>query len=178
MLSRMQNLGWALVVHTCNISWSGRRDQEDRSSKLAWENSSCDPISKTSITKNWVDGVSQGDSPEFKPQYCKKEKECTVQDFQFPFWSREYTIACLLHFLLLLVTFTCNRQLFCIPHVKNAFLLLLFILWYRGMNSGPSPWAIPPVLFLWKFFQDRVSWTICPGLTLNCNPPDLCLLSS
>jgi hypothetical protein len=27
-------------------------------------------------------------------------------------------------------------------------------------------------------FQDRVSQTICFGLTLNCNPPDLSLLSS
>jgi hypothetical protein len=31
------------------------------------------------------------------------------------------------------------------------------------LNSGPSPWATPPVLFLWKVFWDRVSWTICPG---------------
>jgi hypothetical protein len=27
-------------------------------------------------------------------------------------------------------------------------------------------------------FQDRVSQTICLGLASNCNPPDLCLLSS
>jgi hypothetical protein len=27
-------------------------------------------------------------------------------------------------------------------------------------------------------FWDRVSRTICPGLALNRNPPDLCLLSS
>jgi hypothetical protein len=28
------------------------------------------------------------------------------------------------------------------------------------------------------FFQDRVSGTICPGLPLNCDPPDLCPLSN
>jgi hypothetical protein len=27
-------------------------------------------------------------------------------------------------------------------------------------------------------FQDRVSWTICPGLALNCDLSDLCLPSS
>jgi hypothetical protein len=31
------------------------------------------------------------------------------------------------------------------------------------LNSGPSPRATPPVLFLWKVFQDRVSQSICPG---------------
>jgi hypothetical protein len=28
---------WALVAHTCNPIYSGGRDQEDRSSKPAWE---------------------------------------------------------------------------------------------------------------------------------------------
>jgi hypothetical protein len=42
-------------------------------------------------------------------------------------------------------------------------LLLLFILQYWGLNSGPSPWATPPALFLWRAFWDRVSRTICPG---------------
>jgi hypothetical protein len=37
---------WALVVHTCNPSYSGGRDQEDHSSKPAQANSSWDPISK------------------------------------------------------------------------------------------------------------------------------------
>jgi hypothetical protein len=36
-------------------------------------------------------------------------------------------------------------------------------LWYWGLNSGPSPWATPPVLFLWRVFRDRVSQTICLG---------------
>jgi hypothetical protein len=34
---------------------------------------------------------------------------------------------------------------------------------YWGLNSGPAPWATPPVLFRDGFFQDRVSWTICPS---------------
>jgi hypothetical protein len=37
---------WALVTHSCHPSYSGGRDQEDHSSKLAWANSSHDPILK------------------------------------------------------------------------------------------------------------------------------------
>jgi hypothetical protein len=36
-------------------------------------------------------------------------------------------------------------------------------LWYWGLNSGPSPWATPPALFLWRVFRDRVLQTICSG---------------
>jgi hypothetical protein len=39
-----------LVVHTCNHSYSGGRDQEDRGSKPTQANSS-DPISKKLIAK-------------------------------------------------------------------------------------------------------------------------------
>jgi hypothetical protein len=35
--------GWAPVAHTHNPSYSGGRDQEDRGSKPAWENSSARP---------------------------------------------------------------------------------------------------------------------------------------
>jgi hypothetical protein len=34
---------------------------------------------------------------------------------------------------------------------------------YWGLNSGPSPWAIYQSFFCDRFFQDRLSWTICPG---------------
>jgi hypothetical protein len=40
-----------LVTHSCNLSYSGARDQEDCGSKPAWENSSQDPIWKKPITK-------------------------------------------------------------------------------------------------------------------------------
>jgi hypothetical protein len=40
-----------LVTHTYNPNYSRGRDQEDRSSKPAWPNSSQDPISKKTITK-------------------------------------------------------------------------------------------------------------------------------
>jgi hypothetical protein len=42
--------GQALVAHTCNPSYSGGRDQEDRSLKPARENNFQDPISKKPIT--------------------------------------------------------------------------------------------------------------------------------
>jgi hypothetical protein len=41
----------ALVVHGCNPSYSGGRDQKDRGLRPAWENSLRDPISKTPSTK-------------------------------------------------------------------------------------------------------------------------------
>jgi hypothetical protein len=38
------------MAHACNPSYSGGRDQEDRGSKPAWENSLQDPILKKLIT--------------------------------------------------------------------------------------------------------------------------------
>jgi hypothetical protein len=61
-----------LVAHTCNLSYSEGRDQEDHSSKSAQANSLQDPISKNPITKNWAGRVAQGKGPEFKPLYHKK----------------------------------------------------------------------------------------------------------
>jgi hypothetical protein len=46
-----------------------------------------------------------------------------------------------------------------------------------GLNSGPSPWATPPALLLWRVFWDSVSWAICPRW-LRTSLPDLCLLNS
>jgi hypothetical protein len=40
-------------------------------------------------------------------------------------------------------------------------------LWYWDLNSGSSPWATPPALFLWWVFQAMVSWTVCPGWLLT-----------
>jgi hypothetical protein len=60
------------VAHTCNPSYSGGRDREDRGPKPAWESSQA-PISKTPFTvKGLAGGVAQGVGPEFKPQYYKK----------------------------------------------------------------------------------------------------------
>jgi hypothetical protein len=45
------------VAHTCNPNYSGGRNQEDHSSKPAWENSLRDPISKKPFTeKGWWSG--------------------------------------------------------------------------------------------------------------------------
>jgi hypothetical protein len=40
----MGKSSWTPVAHTCNPGYSGGRDQEDHSLKLAWENSLQDPI--------------------------------------------------------------------------------------------------------------------------------------
>jgi hypothetical protein len=55
--------------------------------------------------------------------------------------------------------------------------IFFFFLRYWGLNLGPSPWATPPVLFLFRIFQDRVLQTICElvffglGVVVHiCNP--------
>jgi hypothetical protein len=63
-----------LVVHIGNPRYSGGRDQEDCGSKPAGANSSRDPSSKNPSLKNRAGGVAQGEGPEFKLQYHKKEK--------------------------------------------------------------------------------------------------------
>jgi hypothetical protein len=57
------------VVHTCNPSFCGGRDQEDRGSKPTGANSLRDPISKKNPSEKRTGGVAQGIGPEFKPQY-------------------------------------------------------------------------------------------------------------
>jgi hypothetical protein len=66
---------WAPVVHACNPSYSGKRDQEDRSLKPARANTSLDPISKKTHYKKGAGGVAQGVVLKFKPQSCKKKKK-------------------------------------------------------------------------------------------------------
>jgi hypothetical protein len=48
---------WVPVAHACNPSYSEGKDQEDRSSKPAWVNTSSAPILKKTITKKgWWSG--------------------------------------------------------------------------------------------------------------------------
>jgi hypothetical protein len=61
------------VVHTCNTSKSGGRDQEAYGSKPTLANSSRAPISKKTLHKIRAGGVAQGVGPEFKPQHRKKQ---------------------------------------------------------------------------------------------------------
>jgi hypothetical protein len=63
-----------LVAYTCNPSYSGGRNQEDRGSKPAQANNSRDPILKKTHHKKRAVGVAQGAEPEFKPQYYKINK--------------------------------------------------------------------------------------------------------
>jgi hypothetical protein len=76
-LQYKNKLTQAPVAHTCNPSYSGGRDQEDRGSKPAQENTSWDPIWKKPkhTHKKRADRVAQGVGPEFKSQYWKKKKE-------------------------------------------------------------------------------------------------------
>jgi hypothetical protein len=56
---RLRNISELVqVAHTCNPSYSGGRDQEDRSLKPAWANSSQDPSQKNPSQKR-AGGVDQ-----------------------------------------------------------------------------------------------------------------------
>jgi hypothetical protein len=63
----------------------------------------------------------------------------------------------------------------------NFFFFFFFFWWHWCLNSGPHN-LLGRCLYWWshstKLFWDRVSRTICLGLALNYDPPDLCLLSS
>jgi hypothetical protein len=60
------------MVHDCNLSYSGGKDQENCGSKPAQENSSREKKSHRKIRSA---AVAQGEGPEFKPQYHKKKKK-------------------------------------------------------------------------------------------------------
>jgi hypothetical protein len=73
-MSKIRYKSQVLVVHACNPTYSGGRDQEDCGLKPVQANSSQDPISKN-LHKNRTGRVAQGEGPEFKPQCCKKKKD-------------------------------------------------------------------------------------------------------
>jgi hypothetical protein len=64
---------WSPMADTCNPSYSRGRDQEDHGLKLAWANSSWDPILKKKKNPKRASGVVQGVGPEFKLQYCQNK---------------------------------------------------------------------------------------------------------
>jgi hypothetical protein len=67
-------LSWLLVAHTCKLSYSGGRYQEDRSSKPTRANSSQRHyLEKKPITER-ANGVVQGVGPEFKKKKKKERK--------------------------------------------------------------------------------------------------------
>jgi hypothetical protein len=70
---KTQENSQAPVAHTYNTSYSGRRDQEDHSSKPTRGNSLRDAILKKNHHKNKAGGVAQGVLPEFKPKYRKNK---------------------------------------------------------------------------------------------------------
>jgi hypothetical protein len=70
------------VAHTCNPSYSGGRDQEDRGLKPAPANSSQDTISKTSSQKiglvEWLKVKALSSSPSTTTTKKKKKKKKMV----------------------------------------------------------------------------------------------------
>jgi hypothetical protein len=68
-----KEVGQVPVAHSYNPSYSGGRDQEDRSSKPAWANSSR-TLSRKNPSQKRASGVAQGVGPESKPQYHQKNQ--------------------------------------------------------------------------------------------------------
>jgi hypothetical protein len=59
-------------------------------------------------------------------------------------------------------------------HLRNTKLSFIYLFIYLrcwGLNSGPSPWATPPALVLWRVFLDRVSGNFLPGCLRARDPP-------
>jgi hypothetical protein len=61
------------VAHTCNSSYSGGKDQEDRGLKPARQ-IVLKTLSQKYPTQKGAGRVAQGVGPEFKPQYQQKKK--------------------------------------------------------------------------------------------------------
>jgi hypothetical protein len=60
--------------------------------------------------------------------------------------------------------------------VHYIYSYFLFFFWYWGLNSGPILWATPPALFV-RYFKIG-SHELFAWVASNCDPPDLCPLSS
>jgi hypothetical protein len=76
------------VAHTCNLSYSGGRDQKNCSSKKpAWANSSVRPYLEKPFTKNRAGGVAQGEGPKFKAPVLQKKAVKSKEFFHSFFHS-------------------------------------------------------------------------------------------
>jgi hypothetical protein len=51
-------------------------------------------------------------------------------------------------------------------------LFVFLFLWCWGLNSGPTPWATPPVLFLWCVFLRLGLSNYLLRLASIPNPPE------
>jgi hypothetical protein len=58
------------------------------------------------------------------------------------------------------------------------FFLFFVVLGFELRSSLSQLTHSASIIFVLDIFLDRVLQTLCPGLALNCNPPDHCLLSS
>jgi hypothetical protein len=79
-VNKREMIGQVLVAHTCNPSYSGDRDQEDHGLKPDQANSlqasiSKHPSPKKKKKKKRAGGMAQGENPEFKTHYCKKQNK-------------------------------------------------------------------------------------------------------
>jgi hypothetical protein len=78
------------VAYCYNPSYSGDRDQEDRSSKPAPQIVR-ETLSQKNPSHKRAGGVAQGVGPEFKPQYHKKKKKKSAHKMHLQ--SGQYTTA-------------------------------------------------------------------------------------
>jgi hypothetical protein len=67
-------------------------------------------------------------------------------------------------------------SIWCITHHCGLFCFDFYLL-YQGLNSRPTPWTTLPALFVLGIVKLGPG-ELLPRLASNCDPPDLCLLSS
>jgi hypothetical protein len=96
------------------------RDQEDRSSKPAWANSSRDPILKNPSQKR-ASGVAQG-VPEFKPQYRRKRERGEGEERERERMSLKifYMFSCITNILFCNINTNKNKTCISIPRKKYS----------------------------------------------------------
>jgi hypothetical protein len=70
-----KEVNWVPMVHACNPSNSGGRDQEDRGLEASPGKQFSRPYLRKTLHKKRAGGVAQGVGPEFKFQYHRKRKK-------------------------------------------------------------------------------------------------------
>jgi hypothetical protein len=102
-------------------------------------------------TRGWLFSISSGSYTTGHINGPRKSTELCL------WWTRQ--VVRLSRLTVPLAYRPCQTKL----NISECTPTFFLFLWCWGLNSGPSPWATPPALFLWRVLRDRVLWTICPG---------------
>jgi hypothetical protein len=106
----------------------------------------CCPWGRTWLTQGKAELTAESTS-SLRPETIFNYLDLTMPAARFYSWAFQF-----------------YQPLHCYPSVLFFFFFFFFFLWCWSLNSGPTPQATPPALFLCDgFFQDRVTGTIHLG---------------